>query len=34
MGVRRNVIDVALHRALGRVRAVLEREPEMRASTL
>jgi RNA polymerase sigma-70 factor (ECF subfamily) len=34
MGVRRNVIDVALHRALARVRGVLEREPETRASTL
>ena len=34
MGLRRNVIDVALHRALARVRGVLEREPETRASTL
>src|ERR687896_1092077 len=34
IGVRRNLIDVALHRALRRVRGVLEREPETRASAL
>jgi RNA polymerase sigma factor (sigma-70 family) len=33
-GVRRNIIDVALHRALTRVRLVLEREPETRASAV
>lgn len=34
MGVRRNLIDVALHRALARLRGALEREPEPRASGL
>ena len=34
IGVRRNLIDVALHRALRRVRGVLEREPETRPSAL
>lgn len=34
LGVRRNLIDVALHRALARMRGVLERQPETRASNL
>lgn len=34
MGVRRNLIDVALHRALARLRSVLEHETEAQVSGL